>query len=98
MIILVVPDTDAPNNKSVLFSWAMTRKNDWQALDLTHSEKLNFEENEKDATSRVAALLKNEPDVLEHLNTTGTFVKEGRSVVALDIGKASKNFEIQGLP
>jgi hypothetical protein len=99
VVIFVVPDAQgAPTNQLVLFSWSKTRVNDWHALNISHSSMLNFEENERGATAQLAALLQREPDILQALNATGTFLKEGRKTVALDLEKASLHFDIQGLP
>jgi hypothetical protein len=98
LVLFAIPQSEQSTDpKDFLLSW-ITGSSSWHAIDLSHASQLTYEENEKKSASQVSALLQKDPDIVKELDRSGTFIKPGNGLVALDLGKAAEHFQIRGLP
>jgi hypothetical protein len=99
VVLYAIPDPQEKDKgcKQFFLSWSTDGEN-WQALNVTDPNQMSFEENEKQATSKVKNLLESESGILSALNNRGVFIDEKKTILALDFDRASKSFRIRGLP
>jgi hypothetical protein len=99
LVLYAIPDPQERDkgSKQFFLSWSTDGEN-WPALNVTNPNQMSFEENEKQATSKVKNLLESESGILSALNSRGVFIDEKKTILALDFDRASKLFRIRGLP
>ena len=99
LVLYAIPDPQERDkgSKQFFLSWSTDGEN-WPALNVTNPNQMSFEENEKQATSKVKNLLESESGILSALNSRGVFIDEKKTILALDFDRASKSFRIRGLP
>jgi len=99
LVLYAIPDPQERDkgSKQFFLSWSTDGEN-WPALNVTNPNQMSFEENEKQATSKVKNLLESESGILPALNSRGVFIDEKKTILALDFDRASKSFRIRGLP
>lgn len=83
--------------KQFILSWSIDDQ-EWNAIDLTDPNKLNFNENQSSSSAKVTNLMKSRGDILAALNERGVFVDDKYLIFAIDFDKAAKKYDIGGLP
>lgn len=93
---LVMYREHADQGPGLLFLWRRG-ESDWQAFDARRFDQ-PFQDNKRAASLLVRELAILHDRLLESLDSDGVYLADSSDVLALEFGKAAKNFEIGGLP
>ena len=96
-VLLALQDEDAAaGGKAIVLAWST--ENRWHGLDLAQAATLTFEQNEPQASRRVAETLATNGTMLDELKRTGVYISEPKQTIAVDLKRAAQHFGIQPLP
>lgn len=97
--LIFLTDEDARNGiKTTLFAWSVNDGGVWRGVDLSHSFKLDFADNERGTSKLLNNVLVNNPQIVRDMLETGVHFDDASKPIAIEFIKASQTFGIQPLP
>jgi hypothetical protein len=88
---------DVPEGQVFLLGWSDAGRT-WRAIEVNQAGRLRFEENEAQASARLAEILARRRQIVEALDASGVFLDPGAHLAALDFWRAAQHHGIRHLP